>query len=217
MKVISEYKLTQDQIKNYREKGYEVYYGYENPTIKPGESIGILLDTMYKSTIELIDNLLHRKTKSKITLKYNDKTYVISAPEDWEYKYYEDHKWHRYTHPILEEYYLKRQDYFENKKISKAKDETNYLLSFLDNKIPEDLDLLLTNFARLYDIDVNYDSLDSKLAAYMSIKYYLDNGIEYSKDILGQSPDEEPMFEGISFGDETYLEDVLYKNASTLN
>ena len=31
MKVISEYKLTQDQIKEYRNKGYEVYYGYENP------------------------------------------------------------------------------------------------------------------------------------------------------------------------------------------
>ena len=68
MKVISEYKLTQEQIKQYRDKGYEVYYGYENPSIRPGESVGILLDTMYTSTINLIENLLHRKTKSNITL-----------------------------------------------------------------------------------------------------------------------------------------------------
>ena len=46
MKVISEYKLTQDQIKEYRNKGYEVYYGYENPNIKPGESVGFLLDNL---------------------------------------------------------------------------------------------------------------------------------------------------------------------------
>ena len=65
MKVISEYKLTQDQIKEYRNKGYEVYYGYENPNIKPGESVGFLLDNLYSSTINLIDTLLHRKTKSK--------------------------------------------------------------------------------------------------------------------------------------------------------
>ena len=84
MKVISEYKLSQDQIKKYRNKGYEVYYGYENPKIKRGESVGILLDTMYTTTIELIDSLLHRKTKSKITIKYKDKTYVISSPDEWQ-------------------------------------------------------------------------------------------------------------------------------------
>lgn len=214
MKVISEYKLTQEQIKNYRDKGYEVYYGYEKPTIKAGESVGILLDNMYKSTIELIDNLLHRKTKSKITLKYNNKTYTLSTPEDWEYKWYEDHKWNRYRHPILEEYLIKRSEYFENKKIDKAKEHMDYILEFYNEKIPEDLDVILNNFAKLYDVDVDFESLESKLEAYMSIKYYLENDIEYSRDILGQSPDEEPIFEGISFGDETYLEDILYKNTA---
>ena len=34
MKIISEVKLTDEQVKNYRGKGYEVYYGYENPVIK---------------------------------------------------------------------------------------------------------------------------------------------------------------------------------------
>ena len=92
MKVISEYKLTQDQIKEYRNKGYEVYYGYENPNIKPGESVGFLLDNLYSSTINLIDTLLHRKTKSKISIKYKDKSYNLSIPDEWQYKYYDDYK-----------------------------------------------------------------------------------------------------------------------------
>ena len=212
MKVISEYKLSQEQIKEYRNKGYEVYYGYENPQIKYGESVGILLDTMYASTIDLIATLLHRKIKSKITLKYNGKTYSISTPEEWESKYYEDHKWYRNQHPILQEYYEKRNDYFEQKKLIKAKDNMNYILEYFNQEIPEDLDTLLHTFAPLYDIQVDYESLESKLLAYASIKYYLDNDIEYSRDILGREPGEESMFDCISFGDETYLEDIVYKN-----
>ena len=89
----------------------------------------------------------------------------------------------------------------------------NYVLDYFNQKIPEDLDIILSNFAKLYDIDVDYDSLESKLLAYASIKYYLDNNIEYSRDILGHMPDEDPIFECISFGDETYLEDMIYKNS----
>lgn len=216
MKVISEYKLSQDQIKEYRDKGYEVYYGYENPQIKYGESVGILLDTMYASTIDLIATLLHRKVKSKITLKYNDKTYNISTPEEWDYRYYEDHKWYRNQHPVLQEYYNKRNDYFEQKKLIKAKENVNYILEYFNQEIPEDLDILLHTFTPLYDIQVDYESLESKLLAYASIKYYLDNDIEYSRDILGREPDEESMFDCVSFGDETYLEDMVYKNKITM-
>jgi len=212
MKVISEYKLSQEQIKEYRNKGYEVYYGYEKPVVKAGESVGILLDTMYASTIDLINNLLHRKTKSKITIKYEDKTYTISTPMEWEYKYYENHRWYKVQHPILQEYYLKRSAYFEHKTLVKSKEHMNYILEFFNQEIPEDLDVILNNFAPLYDIQVDYESLESKLLAYASIKFYLDNDIEYSRDILGHSPDEEPVFECVSFGNETYLEDMIYKN-----
>ena len=212
MKVISEYKLNQDQIKEYRNKGYEVYYGYENPVIKPGESVGFLLDTMYSSTIDLINSLLHRKIKSKISIKYQNKTYHISIPEDWEYKYMENNKHIKVQHPILQEYYLKRSEYFEKVNLTKAKNHMNYILDYFNQEIPEDLDTLLHTFAPLYDIQVDYDSLESKLLAYASIKYYLDNDIEYSRDILGREPGEESMFDCVSFGDETYLEDVIYKS-----
>lgn len=216
MKVISEYKLSQEEIKEYRNKGYEVYYGYENPKVKTGESVGILLDTMYSSTIDLINALLHRKVKSKITIKYKDKTYKIQTPEEWETKYYEDHRWFRQQHPILQEYYEKRAEYFEQKKLESATTHMNYVLEYFNQEIPEDLDIILNNFAPLYDIQIDYESLESKLLAYASIKYYLDNDIEYSRDVLGRNPDEESMFECVSFGDETYLEDMIYKNQMTM-
>lgn len=213
MKVISEYKLTQEQIKQYRDKGYEVYYGYENPSIKPGESVGILLDTMYTSTINLIENLLHRKTKSNITLKYKDKTYNISVPNEWTHKYYEDNHWITIEHPILTMYKEKRADYFEQKQIEKDKENTEYVLEYFHNVLPQDLDVILDNFSKLYEVTYE-DNLQSKLLAYASIKYYLENDIEYSKDIMGCNPDEEPMFECISFGDESYLEDMIYKESN---
>ena len=212
MKVISEYKLTQEQIKEYRNKGYEVYYGYENPNIKPGESVGFLLDNLYSSSINMIDTLLHRKTKSKISIKYKDKTYNISIPEEWQYKYYDDQlkKWIRVQHPVLEEYYINRAEYFEEKKQEKETAHTNYLLECI-NEVPKDLDLILNTYSRLYEVD-NDGTLESKLRAYMSIQYYLDHDIEYSRDVLGRTPEEETMFDCISFGDETYMEDYIYQN-----
>ena len=212
MKVISEYKLTQEQIKEYRDKGYEVYYGYEEPYIKKGESVGFLLDTMYKSTIDLITDLVHRKVKSKITIKYKDKVYNIQTYTDWQYKYYDNHRWYTVQHPILDEYYAKRDEYYEQKSRAQAKKQTDYVLDYFNDEIPQDLDAMLEDFAGLYDIQIDYSSLRSKLLAYASIKYYLDNDIEYSKDIMGKDPKEEAMFECISFGNETYLEDYIYKN-----
>lgn len=212
MKVISEYKLTEEQIKTYRDKGYEVYYGYEDFRIKPGESVGILLDTMYSSTINLIRTLLHRKIKSIITLKYEDKTYTLYNEADWSHKYYENDKWCTVEHPLLTLYYSKKEEYNTKKQIEKAKEHTNYVLNYFHNEIPGDLDVILDNFARLYDIQYE-DTLESKLLAYASIKYYLENDIEYSRDVLGFTAKEEPGVECISFGDETYLEDYIYQES----
>ena len=212
MKIISEYKLPKDLINEYVKKGYKVYYGYEKPMIKLGESVGILLDTLYASSIDLINGLVHRKTKSKITVKYKGINYHIESPDDWEYKYYDDqlHKWIKKQHPILQEYYSKRSEYFEKQNQIKAKNKTERVLDYFNNEIPEDLDAILETFTKLYDIQVDYESLESKLLAYASIQYYLENDIEYSRDVIGNSPDEEPVFDCVTFGDETYLEDTLY-------
>ena len=215
MKVISEYKLDKETIKQYRDKGYEVYYGYEKPHINKGESVGFLLDTMYPSTIDMIIGLLYRKIKSKITVKYKDQTYTLQVPDDWEYKY-KDSKTEKYIkvqHPLLIEYLDKRREYFEKENKKTALAHTNYVLEYFNQEIPEDLDSILETFARLYEVDVDYNSLESKLLAYASIKYYLDNDIEYSREIIGTDPDDEAQFNCIAFGDETYLEDMIYQNS----
>lgn len=211
MKVISEVKLTKEQIANYVEKGYEVYYGYENPYIKQGESVGFILDTMYKSTIDTIISLLYRKHKSKITILYEGKTYTLSTPYDWQHSYKENNKWYKIQHPILQIYLSKRNEYFEKLDLETAKNKTEIILEYFEHKVPDDLEQFVKAFAPLYEIDVDYQSLDDKLKAYASIQYYLENDIPYSKEVKGIDDSEEAMFETISFGDLTYLEDMIYK------
>ena len=219
MKIISEVKLTDEQVKNYRGKGYEVYYGYENPVIKSGESVGFILDTLYKSTIDTITSLLYRKHKSKITLLYCDNKYSISIPDDWERKYYEqsEHKWYKIQHPVLEAYLAKRSEYFEEQSIKKAKEKTDTILRYFENSIPTDLEQYVKTFAPLYELDVNYESTDDMLRAYANIQFYIENGIEYTRDIIGQEPGEGNPFEVVSFGDQTYLEDYIYKESNILS
>ena len=63
MIVISEYSIAPSAIENYHNKGYRFAYAKDNPVIRPKESVGVLLNTMYKSTIELIEKLLYYKHK----------------------------------------------------------------------------------------------------------------------------------------------------------
>lgn len=214
MKIISEITLDEDQIKTYRSKGYLIYYGYEKPVIKTGESVGFILDTLYKSTIETIENLLYRKTKSAITIKFNNQVYDNVTSYEWQHKYQENGKWHTVQHPVLTAYLDKRREYFEQQSIENAKRTLEPVLDYFHQVIPDDLEQFVTAFAPLYQIDVDYDSLESKLNAYASIKFYIDNDIEYCNEIRGESCGE---FEVISYGDETYLEDMIYKNQETLD
>ena len=149
---------------------------------------------------------------------YEDKKYSLMIPEDWEQKYYDqsNHKWIKIQHPILEAYLGKRAEYFEQLALKKAKDSTSIMLEYFKEEIPNDLEQFLRAFAPLYDVDVDYESTDSMLRAYANIKFYIDNGIEYSKDIIGQEPGEGNPFEVISFGDDTYLEDYIYKESYSL-
>lgn len=218
MKVISEYKLKPIQIETYKNKGYEVYYGYEDYHIRNGESVGFLLDTLYKSTIDTITKLLYRKVKSKITILYKGKTYNLRDLTDWTYSYTDLNTKRRVTvdHDVLLDYKTKRAEYFEEVEQNRKEKPIRMLLAYTEDKIPEDLDKIIETYAPLYDIQISHDSnyeMEDKLRAYQSIKWYLDNDIEYSRDVLGYLPTEEKMFDTISFGNEGYLEDYVYQNA----
>lgn len=211
MLLVTERKLTQEEIKKYRERNYRIHYAWykEVPTVKYGEPVGFIMETFLPSTIRLMEHLIYRKTRSIITAKI-DNDVVRVDKENWKNTYYNDktRRWYSIKNKVLEIYDEQQKIRKQNREDWKKKQRTIAL-----GNIPEDLDNILNAFARLYEVDYEPEDTESKLRAYQQIKYYLDNDFEYSRDILGQLPNEEKMFETISFGNETYFEDKVYKTA----
>lgn len=233
MIVISEYRLTDEEIKTYKNKGYRFAYGYENPVIKPKESVGILLSTMYKSTMDLIDNLLFKN--HIVTIKYEDESYILRTSDDWKRSYQSDKDSLKMTfecHPVYRKYLDKRAEYFEQRKVQGIKQQYEIIYDYIEpNSLPNDdeLDEFIRTFGYLYQIDINYTDRLSKLYAYIQLKWYIDNDIPYVNEPLSIAIEDEPMFsnmkfqippyeppiEEISFGDQTYFEDFIYKNTES--
>ena len=200
MIVFSEYSIAPAAIENYHNKGYRFAYAKDNPVIRPKESVGVLLDTMYKSTIELIERLLY--FKHKVTIKLDDKTYTLNTLEDWKYTYQDPKdqiKTITYKHPVYQIYLDKRKEYFDKQNALKRAKNIELLYNYCPD-IPEDeiLESFLRNYAPQYQVDIDYTDTISKINAYMQLKYYVDNNIEpiivYQDEIL--------------VGDNTLLEDI---------
>lgn len=229
MLIISEYKLSKELIEAYHSKGYRIAYGYQEPRIFKGESVGILLDNLYRSTIELIEQLLY--SKHKVTLKYEGKTYLLESLDEWRRTYQSDKdqlKTESVYHPIYQDYLDKKKEYRDKAKIHRINTQFEALKHAFRTEFPsdEELDTIIKTFSPLYQLDIDYNDRLSKLTGYYQIKWYLDHGIEYVnpapvidyKDSglpfhfnTGiKSSTEEP--EIISFGDETYFEDFVNKS-----
>ena len=88
MIVISEPKLTKEQIDKYHEKGYRVCQTYDDPVINRGESVGFILDKIYKSTIEKIEYLLF--THHNVSIKYGEDKYLLNSLDDWKQTYQDE-------------------------------------------------------------------------------------------------------------------------------
>ena len=243
MLLISEYKLDTETINNYKLKGFRVAYGYENPKINKGEAVGFLLDSMYKSTIDLIEYLLY--TKHKIILKYKNNQYKLQSLDEWKLSYREGHRTFYKKHPILIEYEAKRLDYLEQLERTKNKIKQEELLEKYNfqNK-PKDLDAFVDTFSRLYNLNVDLNDDVSKIICYNQIQGYMELGLTYMYDDLvtahtleGQTfmysncidiyeqdifkpeafkqvPYEEPI-SITTYGNEIYLEDTIYKRSDT--
>lgn len=200
MIVISEYSIAPSAIENYHNKGYRFAYAKDNPVIRPKESVGVLLDTMYKSTIELIERLLYYK--HKVTLKLDNKTYILNTLEDWKYTCQDPKdqiKTITYKHPVYQIYLDKRKEYFDKQKAIKRSKNLEMIYTYCVD-IPEDeiLESFLRNYAPLYQVDVDYTDTISKLTAYTQLIYYIEHNIEQIP-----RPNEE-----ILVGDNTLLEDI---------
>ena len=229
MIVLYESYLSKDMITKYHNKGYRVASVLGDPIINPKESVGFILTTLYKKSIDMIDDLLYHK--HCVTLSYNGKTYTLHNYIEWKHTYQNEKDQIKQTtvrHPILQEYLDNRKDYFNRKLIEKKTAEYEQITSNL-TEVPDEAELtsFLTTFAPLYQIDIDYKDNIQMMRAYLQIKWYLDNNIPYANDIKCIDYHDEPMFQGMfrddpesvdnyqitvyNIGNEELFDDIKYK------
>ena len=205
MKILTEYK-SKEEPNTFKALST---FGITIKDFKPGEAVGIYLKTLYPSTIDLIESLLY--FKHPLTLKYENVQYKLHSLEDWKQTYQDPDdqiKTKTDRHPILKAYLDNRKEYNEQKL---AKSLTNQYQIIFDNfKLPseQEIDSFLQDLAPLYEVDVDYSDNLSKYRAYIQIKYYLEHDFEYSR------PANAAFI--MPIGNETYLEDLIYKERTDI-
>lgn len=201
MKILTEYKTKEN-------KEAISTYGITIRNFRPGEAVGIYLKELYPATMDLINDLLY--FKHPLTLKYNNVQYKLYSLDDWKTTYQDPNdqiKTKTERHPILQEFLDKRKEYNINLEATKRQDRFKSLyndypeLEFITD---ETLDIFITRNARAYEIYPESDDRYDKLLAYIQVKFYQEHGIEPTREL----PDDLQI---ISFGDMTYLNDIVYK------
>ena len=201
MKILTEYKTKENK------KAISTY-GITIRNFKPGEAVGIYLRELYPATMDLINDLLY--FKHPLTLKYNDVQYKLYSLDDWKTTYQDPNdqiKTKTERHPILQEFLDKRKEYNINLEATKRQDRFKSLyneypeLQFITD---EALDIFITRNARAYEVYPETDDRYDKLLAYIQVKFYQEHDIEPIREL----PDDLQI---ISFGDMTYLNDIVYK------
>lgn len=205
MQILTEYKSKEEP----KTLQAELVYGKTIRNFRPGEAVGIYLKEIYPSTVDLIESLLY--FKHPLTLKYNDEQYKLNTLDDWKVTYQDPKdqiKTKTDRHPVLQAYLDNRKEYTESKKAESLRDQ--YEIIFDNFKLPEDheIDAFLQDMAPLYEVDVDYTDSLSRYRAYVQIKYYLEHDFEYSK------PANAAFI--MPIGNETYLEDLIYKERTDL-
>ena len=206
MQILTEYKSKLEP----KTLQAELVYGKTIKNFRPGEAVGIYLREIYPSTVDLIESLLY--FKHPLTLKYENTQYKLNTLDDWKQTYQDPDdqiKTKTDRHPILQAYLNNRREYTENQKAKSLKEQ--YAIIFDNFKLPDEqeIDSFLQDLAPLYEVDVDYSDNLSKYRAYIQIKYYLEHDFEYSR------PANAAFI--MPIGNETYLEDLIYKEgANTL-
>ena len=201
MKILTEYKTKEN-------KEAISTYGITIRNFRPGEAVGIYLRELYPATMDLINDLLY--FKHPLTLKYNDIQYKLYSLDDWRTTYQDPNdqiKTKTERHPILQEFLDKRKEYNINLEATKRQDRFKSLyneypeLQFITD---EALDIFITRNARAYEVYPETDDRYDKLLTYIQVKFYQENDIEPIKELPND-------LQIISFGDMTYLNDIVYK------
>ena len=207
-------------------------YGLSIKDFIPGEAVGIYLKQLYPDTILLIEQLLKSRNVEKlikvgnkwkkkttyypshpVTLKYNDVQYKLYSIDDWKSTHQDPKdqiKTRTERHPILQEYLDKRKEYSLKVEATKRQDRFKTLYNDypeLEFVTDEEMDLIIHNYAPLFQMPIDYEDSLEKMQTYIQLKFYIDN--EFKPDVI---PSDEEMI--ITFGNELYFEDLIYKQKS---
>lgn len=226
MIIISEYKIPNEQKQRYEKQHIRFAYGYEEYHIGSKEAVGFLLKDLYRSTIDLIERLLY--FKHNVTLKLDDKVYKLNSLDDWKYTIQSPKdalKTRTQTHPVYQAYLDKRREFLNKQRVMQITIKNQYILdTYKDHEIDE---AFLDTFKFRYQIDYDPESMPDKLNAYNQLKFYIDNNIDYESPAPVIPYDETPFATMVdtsylsqveepditSYGNETFLEDVVYKTS----
>lgn len=217
--IISEYKYTKNELINLRKQNCLINYlmlpqFYSNYSaelekandliIKKCSAIIFRIENFYAGTKAAIEKALFFKKKCKLI--YEGQEYILSSLDDWKSSTGYGKDAVTTKHYLLQLYEDQRREHFYA--IQDAKEKERYALA-LEN-VNEDVNEVyrfVNEFKYLYDLDVNMNDTADVYTAYKSLKFYLENNIEYSNEPQG----EDFPYEIISFGDENYMEDYIYK------
>src|SRR5574344_322282 len=198
--------------------------------IKRMQGIVFRLEEYYAGTKDAIEYALYLKKAVKI-ITPDGIEYKLHTQEEWKKSYKENNRNVTIKHAVLIEFEQHRSDYYDKVNAVKAKEQ--YAIAtegITDTK--EDIEKFVRAFAPQYKMDVDYRNWVELCVAYKSIQFYIDNNIPYDLNhneiftVGAIEPDETPYFtsamfntsisiydsyEEESYGDESLLEDMIYK------
>ena len=189
------------------------------------------LSDYYAGTKDAIEYALYLKKPVKI-ITPEGVTYKLDTQEEWKCSYRDTNNCNvSIKHAVLLQFEQRRSEYYNKVNAIKAKDIYNRAVEGIE-ETKEEIERFVRTFAPQYKMDVDYSNWVELCNTYKSIKFYYDNNIPYDLDRNeiftrgATDPDDTPYFtssmfdmsvnyydsfEEESYGDETLLEDMIYK------
>ena len=197
--------------------------------IKKSTGIIFRLQEYYAGTKDAIEYALYLKKPVKIITP--DGVYKLSTKEEWKQTYHENGKYRSLKHQVLLTFEEKRLEYYEKVNTIKAKAIYEHAVEGIE-ETKEEIERFVRALAPQYKVEVDYSNWVELCNAYRSIKFYYDSNIPYELDknevfMRGSiDPDDTSCFNSSMFntsnnfydtfeeelyGDQTLLEDMIYK------
>ncbi|NCC99826.1 MAG: hypothetical protein EOL95_09050 [Bacteroidia bacterium] len=225
-KAIVNYTLLPQFYQSYAQEIAKINY----TLIRRMNGIVFRLSDYYAGTKDAIEYALYLKKPIKIITPQGE-VYKLHTKEEWKQTYHENGKYKSLKHTVLIEFEQHRSDYYEKVNLIKAKEVYERSVEGIE-ETKEEIERFVRALAPQYKIDVDYNSWVELCNAYRSIKFYYDSNIPYELDknevftrgaidpedtpyftasMFDMSNNFNDSFEEELYGDQTLLEDMIYK------